>query len=357
LIFSQCKIAQHAILENQALPATDMTNIDSAAPGDPRRLFDLDDSEGINESERILTRLCRRSFLRLWALSNTFTDEGFKDGKGGTKELCDSLIVFGNDVIIFSDKHINFQHDKRLEVAWPRWYKRAVIESCRQLRGAMGWLTRFPGRAFLDAKCTRRLPVPVPSNNAVRFHLVAVTRGTRDAVLRANEGQGLGSFAVNTSVVGTAHLTSPFTVGIPEPGRYFVHVFDEVSIELVMSELDTAADFIDYLKERERLLGRVGSVVVAFGEEDLLAAYLQTMNSARNKHAFFNIVDGGRQPDMAMFDATFYEGLTTNLAYLRKKQADQVSYDWDGLIDRFLDFGDPDLHTGLLVRKRAANPS
>ncbi len=122
---------------------------------EPCRLFDLGDSEGVNESERILTNLCRRSFLRLWSQTNIYTDEGFKDGKGGTKELCDALVIFGNDVIIFSDKHIKFQADKELEVAWPRWYKRAVLDSCRQLHGAKSWLTRFPERVFLDSRCLR----------------------------------------------------------------------------------------------------------------------------------------------------------------------------------------------------------
>lgn len=94
-------------------------------------MFDLAGSEGVNESERVLTQLCRKSFLRLWSQTNVFTDEGFKDGKGATKELCDALVVFGDDVIIFSDKHVVFQADKDLKVAWPRWYKRAVRDSCR----------------------------------------------------------------------------------------------------------------------------------------------------------------------------------------------------------------------------------
>jgi hypothetical protein len=70
--------------------------------------------------------------LRLWSQTNVFTDEGFKDGKGATKELSDALVIFGNHVIIFSDKHVNFQEDRELNVAWPRWYRRAVLESCKQ---------------------------------------------------------------------------------------------------------------------------------------------------------------------------------------------------------------------------------
>ena len=93
-------------------------------------------SGGTNASERILTDLCRRSFLRLWAQTNIYTDEGFKNGKGATKELCDALVVFGNDVLIFSDKHILFQKDRPVDIAWPRWYRSAVVDSLGQLYGA-----------------------------------------------------------------------------------------------------------------------------------------------------------------------------------------------------------------------------
>jgi hypothetical protein len=90
-----------------------------------------------------------------------FTDEGFKDGRGSSKELCDALVVFGKHVLIFSDKHITFQKDKALDLAWPRWYRRPVVDSIRQLHGVRSWLLRFPRRAFLDVACTQPLPVKI----------------------------------------------------------------------------------------------------------------------------------------------------------------------------------------------------
>ncbi|MGT2453883.1 hypothetical protein ACU4GI_11525 [Cupriavidus basilensis] len=179
------------------------TNADPKPPGEQiAPLFDLLEAEGLNDSERILTALCRKSFLRLWSQTNVFTDEGFRDGKGSTRELCDALVIFGNDVIIFSDKHVSFQTDKDVAVAWPRWYKRAVLESCKQLHGAKSWLDRFPDRVFLDPRCTRALPVAVPRQGAVRFHLVAVTRGSREPALAFHGGVGLGSLALDSSIEG-----------------------------------------------------------------------------------------------------------------------------------------------------------
>lgn len=323
------------------------------APDPPKAMFDLVESDGVNDSERILTQLCRKSFLRLWSQTNVFTDEGFKDGKGGTKELCDALVVFGNDVIVFSDKHIVFQVDNDLKVAWPRWYKRAVRDSCRQLHGAKSWLLRFPGRAFQDPMCARPLPVPVPSGSGVRFHLVAVTRGSREAALSHNHGEGLGSFALSSNIEGDAHFGTPFVIGLPDPEKHFVHVFDEVTIELLLSELDTAADFLDYLRKRETLLGRRGTHVMAYGEEELLATYLRNMNADGTEHVFIDVPPEDGVPDLIMFDLGHFKALADDPGYRRKKQADQISYQWDELIDRFLRFGDPGVH-GLFADQKAA---
>lgn len=317
---------------------------DSLQNNESRQLFDLGDSEGVNESERILTNLCRRSFLRLWSQTNIYTDEGFKDGKGGTKELCDALVIFGNDIIIFSDKHITFQVDKELKVAWSRWYKRAVLDSCRQLHGAKSWLKRFPERAFLDPKCLQKLPILVPTGEAVRFHLVAVTRGSWDAALAAQGGKGFGSFGVCSSLESDAHLTAPFFIGLPEPNKQFVHVFDEGTIELLMNEFDTAIDFIDYLKAREALLEPRGTDVFACGEEELMAAYLRTMDESGTSHVFFNISPGESLPNTIVFDGSHYEELNSDRSYKRKKLADKISYEWDELIERFIEHGDPSLH-------------
>lgn len=318
-----------------------------------RSLFDLPDSEGVNDSERILTILCRKTFLRLWSQTNVFTDEGFKDGKGSTRELCDALVIFGEEVIVFSDKHVTFQTGKELLVAWARWYKRAVLESCRQLHGAKSWLQRFPNRAFLDAKCTRPLPVFVQTQGSVRFHLVAVTRGSREVALAHNGGEGLGSFRLNSVIEENGHFQTPFVIGLPEPDKHFVHVFDEVSIELLLRELDTAVDFLDYLKKREALLGRRGAHIVAYGEEELLAAYLRTMDPKGQEHMFFNTQDGDGMPDAIFFAEGFYKALGDDPGYKRKRVADRISYEWDRLIDRFLEYGDPDLHERFINQSPA----
>tara|TARA_R110001599_G_scaffold196542_1_gene393074 strand:- start:24 stop:416 length:393 start_codon:yes stop_codon:yes gene_type:complete len=109
-------------------------------------------SEGCTESERYLVNLAKKAFLSLWSYPNVYTNEG-RQGNGDGKELCDLLIAFGNDILLFSDKNCEFSTHEDINVAWSRWYRRAIDKSVKQLSGAESWIIRFPERVFLDKKC------------------------------------------------------------------------------------------------------------------------------------------------------------------------------------------------------------
>src|SRR5271154_3975523 len=110
-------------------------------------------SEGVTGSERYLARLCRRSFLSMWSYPGVFRDQkAAAAGKGDGKELCDLLVVFENHVIIFSDKNCQFNDALNLKIAWPRWFKKAIQNSARQVWGAERWIRQFPDRLFLDRR-------------------------------------------------------------------------------------------------------------------------------------------------------------------------------------------------------------
>ena len=305
---------------------------------EPPRMFRLQEDGGVNDSERLLSRLCRRSFLRLWAYSNLFTDEGRRDVRSSSTEFCDALVVFGDDVLIFSDKQIKFNDAKPLDVAWPRWYRKAVNESIKQLWGARSWLTRFPDRVFLDAACEHRLPFPLPTPDRARYHLIAVTRGTRDAA-KLHFGDDLGSLIISTDVPAADFAAHPFVIGRQDSSRGFIHVLDEVALEIVMEELDTITDFLAYINRREALLGHPDVGVHAPGEEALVATYLTTMDPS-DEHCFVNF-DPAAPPNLIAFSDAAYRGLQSNPAYIEKKRLDDDSRFWDELIDRFITHADP----------------
>jgi hypothetical protein len=87
--------------------------------------------------------LADKTFLRLWSYPNTFIDKR-SGNKGVGKELADLLIVFGDDILIFSDKSVGFSPGDDDELARSRWYRHAVAKSVDQVRGAERWLAKFP---------------------------------------------------------------------------------------------------------------------------------------------------------------------------------------------------------------------
>jgi hypothetical protein len=294
---------------------------------------------GSTPSEKYLAGLCEKAFLTLWAYPNVYTDEGRSRGKGAGKELCDLLVVFGDDVVVFSDKHCEYKDTGDDSVDWKRWYRRAIQKSVNQLAGAASFVERFPHRLFLDRDCSTPLPRTLPRAEKRRFHLVAVTRGSREACERFFAGQSIGSLRFIGDLCGDS---APFSIGPIWSQHGLVHVFDEHTLDAVFAELDTVADFVQYLSKREALARRVSPIVMADGEEQLLARYLKSMVDGEHDFAIEALIDG--QPvTMVYISEGEWEAYVKNPQYLSKKSADEVSYFWDELIERFARLGRPDL--------------
>ncbi|MGF1614789.1 MAG: hypothetical protein ACFCVA_13015 [Gammaproteobacteria bacterium] len=296
------------------------------------------ESLGSTPSERYLTRLARRSFLTLWSYPNLYTDEGRHGSHGDGKELCDLLVIFDKHVLLFSDKHCEFPEGIDLAVAWARWYRRAVEKSARQLIGARNWVTRFPTRIYVDKGCERPLPIPIPGADTARFHLVAVTRGAYDACRAFFSGGSTGSLALNTSVVGEDHHSRPFVIGRVVRNGPYIHVLDELTLDVLLRELDTVKDFIEYLERKEILLTHPKRTLIATGEEQLVAMYL-TRTDEHGDHAFTEI---NEDADVVFVPEGRWEDFIQNPQYIAKKRADGPSYVWDRLIEHMAARGEFD---------------
>jgi len=285
-------------------------------------------AEGTTESERALSKLARKAFLSLWSYSNVFTDEGRSAGKGDGKELCDLLVVFGNNVLLFSDKHCAFQLDKDIRIAWPRWYKKAIEKSAAQLVGAENFIKRFPLRVFLDKACQHPLPVALPDPAVANYFLIAVTRGSHIAAREYFGGGSSGSFMLRNDLRGRDHFDMPFQVGFPLATRRFVHVLDEMVVDILLEELDTVPDLVSYLRCKEQFFGEAPTLITVAGEEDLLARYMTTIRD--DEHALPRIPKGADGFALQEGDWAVYAASPQRAA---KRKADQVSYLWDSLIE------------------------
>lgn len=293
----------------------------------------INKSTGTTDSERYLALLADQSFLNLWSYPNPFIDK-MVDGRG--KELCDLLVVCDDHVIVFSDKTVEWPGHVDSELAWRRWYRRAVEKSVRQIRGAVRWIENYPERVFLDAQCNERLPIRLPSASSAKIHGIVVARGSGSACQEFFKG-GLGSFMIDPKIKGPAHYkknsVQPFVIGDPDPDGPYLHVLDDGSLDVVMRELDTITDLSQYLTKKEDLI-RSGRLMMSTGEEDLVAYYMTHMESL-NEHGFPRPDGKPLLPSEKLTIRDVYRDLRENSQYIARKKADEISYLWDNLIKEF----------------------
>lgn len=277
-------------------------------------------SSGSTPAERYLEALCERSFLSLWSYPRPFRDQG------GGKELCDLLVVMGDDVVVFSDKHCVLEPKKSLGLDWSRWFRSAIGKAADQAWGAERWLRRYPDRVFLDPRCSQRLPVPLPDPSVARYHLVVTVHGV-SAACQAMLG-GTGSLMLRTDLRGLGSHTQPFVIGDLDPGQTFIHVLDDTTVDLILSTLDTMPDFVQYLQAKEELCR--SRVLMAAGEENLLAIYLTTIGKD-GRHSF----DLDPDADAVILDESHWAAFENSVERRSQQRSDEVSYVWDRLIETF----------------------
>ena len=290
-------------------------------------------ADGVTESERYLNTLCDRTFLSLWSYPGVYRDQG-RRGKGDGKEVCDLLVVFENHVIIFSDKDCAFPDSGDLVKDWSRWFRKAVKKSAEQVWGAERWIKEHPDRLFVDRACEHEFPIDLPAPGEAIFHRIVVAHDSADRC-RREFGGGSGSLILDTSVAGAAHHDAnrhdvrPFRIGDVDPAKGYVHVLDDTTLDIVLATLDTITDFVEYLTRKETFV-RGGRSVMAAGEEDLLAFYLSDIDE-NEQHAFVVPPD----VNAVFIDEGHWERLSRHPQRLAQVEANEVSYAWDGLIEKF----------------------
>lgn len=262
---------------------------------------------GLTPSERLLAGIADRSFLKLWTYPNPFKERN--------RELADLIVVFGDDVLLFSDKGGAYPDSGDEALDWSRYYRGAVADSARQLRTAENWIRRHPDRVYLDVRCETPLPVALPIASRMRVHRICVAPAATEPARRRG---GMAGLAIDPAIVGDAQ---PYTVGQVQGCQGWVHVFDEDSLAEVMPALSTTSDFVAYLRAKEDLL-TTGGLTFAASEKDLLAIYLL------NERAFPARLRPVNAP------AGTWAGLAAHPQYRAAQARNQNSALWDALIER-----------------------
>ncbi|MCP4329478.1 MAG: hypothetical protein GY791_13700 [Alphaproteobacteria bacterium] len=263
-------------------------------------------ASGLTPSEKVLSNLCDRSFLSFWSYPNLY--------RAVAKELCDLLVVFGDDIVIFSDKSCAYPDSGDAALDWSRWYRRSIARSAHQIHRAENWVQKSPERIFLDAKCARPLPIVLPPGTNLRVHRVCIALGASDRAMAET-----GRRDVTISAIAEDD-SERFTVGKINAAQGLVHVFNEITLPIVLSELSTTADFLDYLRKKEALFDS-GRFAFAESELDLLGYFLW-----HNRE--FPI------PSSTPFrlEPNLWQQVEADAQFLAAREENEISFLWDGLI-------------------------
>lgn len=296
-------------------------------------------SEGLTVSENRLVKLGERVFMGLWSYPNPMikTSDGFR-------ELCDLLVVCGDNVLVFSDKNIKFSDEKDVIISWERWKRKAILESINQLHHAENIIRDHPEMIWLNPK--QRLPVSIPNKNKLKIHLICIANGATDACKKffgpgcsgslrfSNMGNGNSLKGVDFRSLSEQERKDYkdyelFCSHDYEPNKTFVHVFDDFSFPFVIKELDTLTDFVRYLEEKERFIRSIP--VLYTGEEDLLYRYYHNFDETRRCHVFAPAEELNKCTG-CLFCEEDWGKFKRSREYLTKTNANRPSYFWDRLV-------------------------
>ncbi len=248
-------------------------------------------NEGLTPSEKFVTNLSEKSFLKLWTHPNP-------KGKKKDKELCDCLVVCGNHIVIISVKEIEYK-DTGNEVGIERWKKSAIDKSVAQIYGAERILKQVEKVERNDGRL-----ICLPPHSDRKYHRISVSFGSKGKV--------------------------PIAWGDFEQG--FIHICDEQSTVALFEALDTITDFINFLNAVEELTTNGTALLFdGGGYEDLVALYLQNGYS-------FNIEKGSeKKPNLLILSNDLFQGFIRSETYNDMQEDFKNSYIWDRLVNYYSD--------------------
>ena len=206
----------------------------------------IDKPGGGTTTERLLSTLCEKTFLKLWSWPNPRKDDG--------KELCDVIAIFDSHVFIFFDRESKGLQNSRqdISVTWPRWKKEAIDKQIKTAGGAARYI-RDGRPIFLDERRGQSFPGTIPNNPII--HKIVVAHGAAEACKAYSRNNVYGSLAI---VYGrdTDAIPAPFFIQLERVDP--VHVLDSINVGvvLVLGELDTFYDFVAYISEKEKAIAR-----------------------------------------------------------------------------------------------------
>ena len=282
----------------------------------------IEKSKGITSTEKLLSDLCERTFLKLWSWPNLCQQDG--------NELCDLIAVFDDHVFVFFDRESSVIQDaeKDISVTWPRWKKQVIDKQIKTAKGAEGYIKKGQP-IYLDNRCQQPFPVTMPENPII--HKIIVAHGAADVCKSFSEANVSGSLAIFYGDLKPdlrLPFFAPFFVELEKESP--IHILDSSNLEILLTELDTFSDFVSFMNEKEKAIGKY-DLLAYCGEEDLLAQYFLNYDESEKRYRI-----GVDAPSVTAL--WIEEGKWKNFEEKghaeRRKIANKESYLWDEIIQR-----------------------
>ncbi len=286
-----------------------------------------------NNTEQLLAKLGDHTFLKLWSHSGLYMKPN--------EELCDLFVKYENDIICFEIKNFNGNiKNKASGVIWKRILKKIENSSDgakHQLIRAEQHIKRYPRQIYKDVKCSIPFDMGDFNVDVAKIYKVAVIMGCDQ--LCESYHKTTNSLKINTK---TEDL---FTISNYKYRGRHINIFDSISFIVVMTELSTFSDFVDYLKFKEDILGDAD--IVANNELDLLALYIDTINGWR----ILKSKVSGPYEEIYIKENTWNFLIKSDL-YKERRSYFEASYYLDQYIDQFTsDDVEEDISFGLTTQQ------
>ncbi len=174
-----------------------------------------------------MSRIAYNSFLEHWCYPSP------KDESGDKKEICDLLILFGDNLIIISVKNYKFKD------FYSRYFRQTIEKAVKQIYGAERKLFNRDKNIFI--KHPKREIERFPKERFKNIHRVII-----------NLGEGVRFYPFNKET----------------KDEKFITLLDKEAFQTIVQELDTIPDFLEYLRKREELFADKLVTILPGDEED-----------------------------------------------------------------------------------------
>lgn len=190
----------------------------------------MDSTEKGNIGEEFVNEIAFNSFIEHWCYPSP------KDENGDKKEICDLLLLFGENLIIISVKNYEFKD------FYSRYFRRTIEKAVKQIYGAE--------RKLLSS--SKDILIKHPKRAIERFPKERIKNIYRVIV---NLGEGVRFYPFNQET----------------KDEKFITLLDKEAFQTIVQELDTIPDFLEYLKKREELFADKIVTILPGAEDDFPA--------------------------------------------------------------------------------------